>query len=37
MFGMFGRNREKVNKIFAWAIGIVVIASMIMAYFALLV
>lgn len=37
MFGMFGRNRDKVNKIFSWVIGIIVIASMIMAYFALVV
>jgi hypothetical protein len=36
MFGMFGKNRDKVTKIFSWAIGIVVIASMILAYFSLL-
>ena len=34
MFGMFGKNRDKVNKIFSWVIGIIVIGSMIMAYFA---
>lgn len=34
MFGMFGKNRDKINRIFAWVIGIIVIASMILAYFA---
>ena len=37
MFGMFGKNRDRVNRVFAWVIGILVIASMIMAYFSLLV
>lgn len=37
MFGMFGKNRDKVNKVFAWVIGIIVISSMILAYFSLLV
>jgi hypothetical protein len=37
MFGMFGKNRDKINKVFAWVIGIIVIASMVMAYFSLLV
>ncbi len=37
MFGMFGKNRDKVNKVFSWTIGIVVILSMILAYFSLVV
>ena len=37
MFGMFGKNRDKVNKVFAWVIGVDVIASMVLAYFSLLV
>lgn len=37
MFGMFGKNRDKVTKIFSWVIGIVVITSMVLAYFATLV
>jgi hypothetical protein len=37
MFGMFGKNRDRVNRVFAWVIGIVVIASMVLAYFSLLV
>ena len=36
MFGLFGKNREKVSKIFAWVVGVAVIASMLLAYFSLL-
>ena len=37
MFGIFGKNRDRFNKVFSWTIGVIVIASMIMAYFSLLV
>jgi hypothetical protein len=37
MFGMFGKNRDKVNRIFSWVIGIIVILSMVLAYFAMLI
>jgi hypothetical protein len=33
---MFGKNRDRNTKIFAWVIGIAVIASMLLAYFAAL-
>jgi hypothetical protein len=33
---MFGKNRDKVTKVFSWVIGVVVIASMVFAYFAML-
>lgn len=34
MFGLFGKNRDKFTKIFSWVIGIIVIVSMVGAYFA---
>jgi hypothetical protein len=34
---MFGKNRDKINRIFAWVIGITVISSMLLAYFAMLI
>lgn len=37
MFGMFGKNRDKVTRIFAWVLGVCVIASMVLSYFALLI
>jgi hypothetical protein len=36
MFGLFGKNRERINKIFAWVVGVGVIFSMLAAYFSLL-
>jgi hypothetical protein len=36
MFGMFGKNRDRYNKIFSWVVGVAVIASMLLAYFSLL-
>lgn len=36
MFGMFGDNRERNNRIYGIVIGVVVIASMIAGSFALL-
>ncbi len=35
MLGMFGKNRDRNMRIFAWVIGIVVIASMIISSFAI--
>lgn len=37
MFGMFGENRERNNRIFGIIIGVVVIVSMILGSFALLI
>ena len=36
MLGLYGKNRERNTKIFAWVIGVLVIASMVLAYFAML-
>lgn len=36
VFIMFGKNRDRVTKIFAWVVGIGVIVSMLLAYFSLL-
>ena len=36
MFGLFGKNRDRISKIFAWVVGIGVIVSMLLAYFSLL-
>ncbi len=36
MLGMFGKNRDRNSKIFAWVVGVAVIASMLLAYFSLL-
>jgi len=36
MFGMFGKNRDRVTRVFSWVIGVVVIASMVLAYFSML-
>ncbi len=36
MFGLFGKHRDRFTKIFAWVVGTLVIASMIVAYFSLL-
>jgi hypothetical protein len=35
MANMFGKNREKHGRIFGMVIGVVVILSMILSYFAL--
>jgi hypothetical protein len=34
MMGMFGKNRDKFTKIFSWVVGVIVIGSMVGAYFA---
>jgi hypothetical protein len=36
MFGLYGKNRERNSKIFSWVIGVLVIGSMLAAYFSLL-
>lgn len=36
MFGLYGKNRDRNNKIFSWVIGVAVITSMLLAYFSLL-
>jgi hypothetical protein len=37
MFGLYGKNRDKISNIFSWVVGIIVILSMVLAYFALVV
>ena len=36
MFDMFGKNRDRNTRIFGSILGVVIIASMVFAYFALL-
>ena len=35
MFDLFGKNRDRYTRIIGMVIGVVVIASMILSYFAL--
>lgn len=36
MFDLFGKNRDRNTRILGWALGIVVILSMVFSYFSLL-
>lgn len=36
MFGFFGKNRDRNTRIFGGLLGVVVIVSMLFAYFSLL-
>lgn len=37
MFGFFGKNHTRVIRIIGWVLGLVIIVSMVFAYFSILI